>query len=204
MKMKLTALALSVFMLLSMLCCFSALADAKPGFVLTADKTEFNIGDTVTLTLSVENGTGLSCGDLAFEYNKNCLEFVDASQTQAATDAGVSWVFPTADDPGSTPQAIVKFSFIHMTEIDEKDANLAHLVFTFKAVGGGTCKFPLQTTGVEIAVDGADTKEVSADLSSNEISISGDAAPAWDYSYTMSEVSTGDTVADSSREKRRL
>lgn len=118
---------------------------------ITADKTTYNVGDTVKLTaaLTPAQVASLASGSMKISYDKDALDFSGAVTSDGLTDAT-----PKATAGDGT--AVVSFTTTADKALSvSKDTALNLATFSFTAKKAGTADFEVTEAIADEAVDGA-------------------------------------------------
>lgn len=127
MKQKLTAVLLSVLLVVLLLCPMTAQA-AEGSLTASANASSVTVGQSVTVTLKYNGGgAGIGAIDAEFRYNASAFEYVSCTEAVGHGGAGVvrlSWACETAQAPTAVT-----------------------VTLTLKAVAAGAGEFAVSTGG---------------------------------------------------------
>ena len=159
-KITITVLA---FLLLLQVCAIASyvVAQSEPKIALSSGQGY--AGDTVELTVSVEDNTGFGSLELTIGFDKNVLEFVGA---ECELSGGMAQFTPASAADG--------FAVLTYTDIENVTSNGNIFTLIFRIKGGapsGESPLTLSLGDGSFAYDGYDMKDFTASLQNGSVKV---------------------------------
>ena len=166
--MKKIAITVLAFLLLLQVCAIASyvVAQSEPKIALSSGQGY--AGDTVELTVSVEDNTGFGSLELTIGFDKNVLEFVGA---ECELSGGMAQFTPASAADG--------FAVLTYTDIENVTSNGNIFTLIFRIKGGapsGESPLTLSLGDGSFAYDGYDMKDFTASLQNGSVTVN-EAAP---------------------------
>ena len=159
---KITITVLAVLLLLQVCAIASyVVAQSEPKIALSSGQGY--AGDTVELTVSVEDNTGFGSLELTIAFDKNVLEFVGA---ECELSGGMAQFTPASAADG--------FAVLTYTDIENVTADGAVFTLIFRIKGGapsGESPLTLSLGDGSFAYDGYDMKDFTASLQNGSVKV---------------------------------
>lgn len=183
-KIRILMALIGVCLLVAMVCAPAASAAATANISFTVDKSEVNVGDTITVVISNNDLTAEGFG-LYLEFDNSLVEctgltgcyddswmgviIINSRGREADADADYSDTVELTNSDG-----IYSFAYMPLNDTEILAGTVATLTFTAKAEGVVTFALSEQTSGTDEYSGIADTKTVTI----------GSTAPSCDHSST--------------------